>query len=384
MISRTGPGQPRRATCSRRRLTGAAIVVFAVALVGASCSGSDTASSTSTTAKAVTTAAATAAWQKVIAPSSCMCSDGSTFHYWIHRGDPKKVLFYLEGGGACFSADTCGGPKPTFTTSIANDKGPGAGEVAHGIFDLTNSANPFHGYTMVFVPYCTGDLHAGNATHDYGHGVVIHHNGFINASTALAATAAAFPDASHVVVSGGSAGSAGSPLYAGLAHDVFTKARIQLLSDGSGAFPGDAGITTAIGSLWGVSSVIPPWPENAGLPPTAWSLPGIVVQAGKHVPGMPIAQINTAYDETQQAFAKLAGFPNADLQTMIDENTKSIEAAGVPVHSWVGPGTVHTILTRPSFYTVTVNGTRLRNWVADFVDGKDVPDVHCTDCKKPA
>ena len=244
-----------------------------------------------------------------------MCSDGSTFHYWIHRGDPKKVLFYLEGGGACFSADTCGGPKPSFTKSIANDKGPGTGEVAHGIFDLTNTANPFHGYTMVFVPYCTGDLHAGNATHDYGNGVVIHHNGFVNASTALAATAAAFPDASHVVVSGGSAGSAGSPLYAGLAHDVFPKAKIQLLSDGSGAFPGDPGDHDrhrfAVGHHLGDPAVAR---ERRTRHRRHGRCPGIVVQAGKHVPGMPIAQINTAYDETQQAFAKLAGFPNADLR----------------------------------------------------------------------
>jgi hypothetical protein len=214
--------------------------------------------------------------------------------------------------------------------------------------------------------------------------VVIHHNGFVNASTALAATATSFPNATRVVVAGSSAGSAGAPLYAGLAHDVLPAARIRLIVDGSGAFPGDPGITTAIGSLWGIDSIIPPWPENHGIAPSAWSLPGLVIQAGKHVQGMPIAQINTAYDETQQSFVKLAGFPGADLQTMIDDNTKSIEAAGVPVHSWVGPGTLHTILGRPEFYTVKVNGTRLREWVADLVNGKDVPDVHCTDCQKPA
>jgi hypothetical protein len=367
---------------ARPRLLAAAIAVFAVALVGAGCADPDTTSSP-TSPNAVTTSMGT--WQKVIAPSSCKCSDGSTFHYWIHRGDPKKVLFYLEGGGACFSAATCSGPKPTFTASIAHDTGPNSKELGNGIFNLTDSRNPVRDFTMVVVPYCTGDLHAGNTTHDYGSGVVIHHNGFINASTALAATAAAFPAATKVVVAGGSAGSAGAPLYAGLAHDVYPKAKIQLVADGSGAFPGDAAITSAIGTLWGATSVIPPWPENQGLPPTAWSLPGIVIQAGKHVPGMPIAQINTAYDETQQDFVKLTGFPNADLKTMIDGNTASIEAAGVKVHSWVGPGTLHTILTRPEFYKVEVDGTHLRDWFADFVDGKDVADVHCTgSCGKPA
>ena len=145
-------------------------------------------------------------WTKVLAPASCRCSDGTPYHYWVRPGDPGKVLFFLAGGGACFSAETCAAESATYTVNLEGDGGPGDG----GIFDLDNEANPLADHSMVVVPYCTGDLHLGTVVHDYGGGVEVHHNGYANASTALAATAALFPEATEVVVAGSSAGSAGA------------------------------------------------------------------------------------------------------------------------------------------------------------------------------
>lgn len=352
-----------------------------------------TADSPETTAVATTTAATTTAattaeeWQKVIAPADCMCSDGSAYQFWIHRGTSDRVVFYLEGGGACFSSGTCGPADPTYKQSLANDseKRPGGTRSEpNGIFDLANDKNPFRDDSIVYVPYCTGDLHQGDTVYDYGDGVVINHNGYTNASTALAATAAVFPDASEVVVAGESAGSAATPRFGGLAHDVFPDAEVTVIADGSGAYPGTEGITAAIAAFWGSESAIPPWPSSAGLPASAWSLPGSFVRAGKHNPSMTIASINSAYDETQTRFVKVAGFPQADLMTMIDDNTEFIEGEGVDVSSWVGPGELHTILSRPELYTTTVEGESLLDWVTALVEGDEVPDVHCKDCQKPA
>lgn len=351
------------------------IAIVSMLLLATACSSEshDTATATSPT---TTAKVSTATWEKVVAPSSCMCSDGSEFDVMIHRGDPRRVLFYLEGGGACFSAETCGPAKPTFTRNLDGEKMP----TAAGIFDLSNADNPFADYSMVFVPYCTGDVHLGNATHDYGDGVIVHHNGYINASTALAATAAAFPGAAHVVVAGTSAGSAGAPLYGGLAHDVLPKATVQVLADSSGAYPATPAITAAIGALWGTANAIPRWPENKGIVGSTWTLPGLFVQSGKHDPSMTFARHDYAYDATQATFAKLAGIPADDLVSLIDDNEKMVESKGVKLHSWVAPGTKHTVIEKDGFYTEKVNGTSLRDWVADFVAGKDVPDVHCTEC----
>ena len=35
------------------------------------------------------------------------CADGSEFAFWERRADPTKVVFFLDGGGACFDATTC-------------------------------------------------------------------------------------------------------------------------------------------------------------------------------------------------------------------------------------------------------------------------------------
>ena len=322
-------------------------------------------------------------WQKVAATPNCECSDGSDYFFMIHRGTSDRLVFYLEGGGACFSAGTCGPTTPSYTRNLA-DMDPDD-PASDGIFDFENDANPFKDDSIVFVPYCTGDLHLGDAVHDYGNGVVIHHNGASNGATALTAAAAAFPDVTDVVVAGSSAGSAPAPAYAGIAGDLFPDARITAIADASGAYPGTEGITMAVGTLWGIGNALPRWPETAGEPQTAWSLPRLFVQAAKHNPDITFVKYDTAYDETQQAFVKLVGFPGDDLMTMIDQNTTESEAGGATLHSWVGPGELHTILGRKELYTTEVDGHSLIEWLADVVDGKDVPDVHCTGtCGKPS
>jgi len=361
------------------------LVAASVALSACSDGGGPTAAAeddapASSTTSETEVAAGSDGWRQVIAPATCRCSDGSEFSYWVREGDPEKVLFFLAGGGACFSAQTCGPANPTFTRNLSG--GPGSSEEppeAEGIFDLDREDNPFRDHSIVYVPYCTGDLHLGNATHDYGEDVVVHHNGLVNAGTALSATAAMFPDAEQVVVAGASAGSAGAPMYGGLAQDVLPDAEITVLADGSGAFPPDEGITTAIGALWGSHTNLPPWPETEGEPVAAWNLPGLFVQTVRHAPGITAATINSAYDVTQSEFVKLIGLDD-DLLSLIDSNAEYVEQRDVELHTWVNAGKMHTVLGRPELYTLEVDGTSLLDWVTRLVDGQDVEDVHCEEC----
>ena len=370
-----------------------AVVLLAglVAFGAVSCSSDDSPNgsakpTTTTTATTVSTGAPSSngavksgPWEKVIAPFSCRCSDNSEYHFWVRRGDPKKVLFYLEGGGACFSAETCASKGATYTVNLAKDDGVGAS----GIFDFENKANPLRDYSMVVAPYCTGDLHLGTSVHDYGNGVVVHHNGFINGSTAMAAAAALFPQPDEVVVAGASAGSAGAPAYGGAAHDVFPDAKVSVIADSSAAYPGSPEITLAIGGLWGTKGSIPPWPETEDLPPEAWSLPGLFVNASKHDPALRFATYNTAYDKVQSEFSAKIGTDPANLVDLIDENNTWIRDRGVTIQNWVAPGNDHTVLQSDDLYTEEVKGTKLIDWLSNFIVGEKGPDIHCEDCKKP-
>ena len=331
-----------------------------------------------TTEAPTTVATPVAGWEQVTAPSDCMCADGSPYSYWIHRADPNKVVFYLQGGGACFDASTCAFDSKSYRVNLGPADDPNG--LSTGIFDFTDTRNPLAGYSFVFAPYCTGDVHIGNASHEYGPQLMVQHKGAVDASTALRDLAAQFPDTTQLVVTGESAGSVPTPLYAGLAHDLLPNAQITVLADGSGAYPDVPAINAVIGQVWGTENAIPAWPENAGLTAATWSFPGLFVQAHKHDPEIIFGRHDYAFDRVQQFFAGLAGIAADDLVTLIDQNETEIEAGGVDLRSYISPGNSHTVLSRPEFYTETVEGVPLVDWVTALVRRQPDLDVHCTDC----
>ncbi|MGB2756700.1 MAG: pectin acetylesterase-family hydrolase, partial [Acidimicrobiia bacterium] len=191
---------PVRSRARSYRATITAIAALALALVG--CSSDDTkkaadasdtsaAGSSESSAKTTDSAAATNTktvdygvkpWTVISAPANCMCSDGSPYEFYVREANPKKVLFFLQGGGACFDAVSCAPGSTRFTTSIgAPAKALASTGKGEGIFDLANDENPFKDYSIVYAPYCTGDVHLGTKTNDYGNGVAVQHKGNINA-----------------------------------------------------------------------------------------------------------------------------------------------------------------------------------------------------------
>ena len=331
------------------------------------------------TAVTSTSAAASAAtWSKVIAPSQCMCADGSPYSYWIRKADPEKVVFFLEGGGACFDASTCALGSFAYNSKLGSRDDPNG--FSSGIFDFADTRNPFADYSFVFAPYCTGDVHLGTAAHEYSPELTVQHKGAVNATAALDDLAAQFPGATQIVVTGESAGSLPAPLYAGLAHDLLPDSAITVLADGSGAYPDVPAVNARVGALWGTEAAIPPWPENSGLTAADWGAPELFIQAGKHDPEIIFGRHDYAFDFVQTIFSTLLGYPSSDLVTAIDANETEIERGGVDLHSYIAPGQGHTVLSRPEFYTETVEGVRLVDWVSDLIRRQPDLDVHCTDC----
>lgn len=375
-----------------RRLT--AMVATLILVVGCSSASDDQPRADGTDAPAGTTVASaestvvstgnddvagrTMNWQRIDAPHPCACSDGSEFHYWVRRADPDKVLFYLNGGGACFSKETCF-TDPSFKADLGDDQ-----PISEGIFSATNADNPLADYSIVAVPYCTGDLHLGTVIHDYGtteDPAPVRHVGSINATNALTTAAALFPDATKVVVAGSSAGAAGSPVYAGLASDLFPEAAIVNLADAAGGYPDNPAVTRAIGTLWGITAAIPNWPGAPDVDSPAWSLPGMSIESAKHAPGIHFVRIDHADDEVQEQFNELAALTDDPLIASITANENAIRDSGARLSVWVSDGTDHTILDRDDFYRAEIDGTRLTDWITKILDGEAVEDERCATCK---
>jgi hypothetical protein len=114
-----------------------------------------------------------------------ICSRGTPWSFWVKRGTVNKLLVYYQGGGACWNFVTCGPFFPVFKS--ATGPGDNPANATTGFANLQNPDNPFKDWNAVFVPYCTGDVHWGDAVVDHelsGQSTTIHHKGYVNAQVA--------------------------------------------------------------------------------------------------------------------------------------------------------------------------------------------------------
>jgi hypothetical protein len=321
------------------------------------------------------TEAETATWEQVVPGEDCVCADGSEFSFWVRKGDPDKVVFFFQDGGACFSAETCNPDAELYNTAVT--EGPDEA----GVFAFGDERNPFADYSVVYVPYCSGDVFLGNATTEYAPGLTIEHKGSVNGSAALDYLATTFPDATDVVVMGESAGSAPAPVYGGLVADRLPDAEVTVLANGSGSYPDLAEFNSRVATAWGVTDSFPEWPELAAMPAEDWAFSNLFVQSGRRHSDVVFARVDYAYDGRQAVWYPALGIPVEDLRSRIDANEALIEAAGVDLLSFTPAGTSHTALNDEAFYTETVDGQTLVDWVTAVVERRPVEDAHCTECE---
>jgi Pectinacetylesterase len=388
----TGPSllRLRRFTVARlgtntRGLVALLLLLAALATTVTACGGNDdNAGAVATTAPATTTAPADQKWKKVVPGGDCECADGSEFAFWERRADPTKVVFFLDGGGACYDAATCAftglgtGGEANYDWTIYGEDPAREG----GIFNFAPADNPFRDYSFIYVPACTGDTHLGDVTRKYSPRLTVEHNGFVNGTTALSYLAEQYPDAAQLVVVGKSVGSIAAPIYGGLASDLFPDARVTVFGGQSGHIPDDPDLNAEIlGERWGAYANMPDWEVNKGLTARDWGAPRFWIQAGLHDPDIVLARFDYAYDREAAGGAQVTGVEQSDQLAVIDANEAAIEEAGVDLHSYTAPGNGHGIFEWPRFYEIEVNGKRLVDWVTRLIEGKSVDDVHCQKCR---
>jgi hypothetical protein len=184
------------------------------------------------------------------------CIDGSSTGIGVNLGTSGDLVIYLEGGGACFNDGTC--PH----ASHLDGWGPSgfAANIAPyniGLFDRVDDLNPFHDATFVFVPYCTGDVHAGSKPdgmngHTFvGYGNVGHDLDYlIPKSTAV----------TRVILAGSSAGGFGALINYDRTATAFGSTPVLLLDD-SGPPLEDSVMTPCLQKMfrdaWNLDAALP-------------------------------------------------------------------------------------------------------------------------------
>ncbi|WP_243337540.1 pectin acetylesterase-family hydrolase [Anaeromyxobacter soli] len=143
-----------------------------------------------------------------------VCADGSTTGLAVNRGSGSDLLVFFDGGGACWDYATCAAG-----TAVDDHYGPAQWDVElrdyvpSSLTDRANLPPSLAGATIVFVPYCTGDVHGGSNVKVYGNAVFSEtwrHVGHANVLAYLARLAPTFPSPRKLVVAGSSAGGFGA------------------------------------------------------------------------------------------------------------------------------------------------------------------------------
>lgn len=324
-------------------------------------------------------------WNIIEPAGQTVCSDGSPYRFFVRPGDSDKLMVFFQGGGACWNGGMCDPHlEPTYRINL-QEVDPNQ---YHGIFVNGHAENPLGKYSVVFAPYCSADVHIGDAIASYeapeleehlAHPVTIQHRGYINADAVLKWTYAHFFRPSQIFVTGSSAGSIPSPYYAMRIAEHYPDARITQLGDGSGGYRLN-GQELRPQDKWGTLDRLRELPELESLPSEDFNYETLYIAAAKRHPEITFTQYDTAEDATQKRFLAAGGAEPVSLLDNIQANQADIRREVSNFHTFIAGGDLHTILGRPEFYSYHVNGTFLRDWVAALVNGDSISDVRCSDC----
>jgi hypothetical protein len=313
-----------------------------------------------------------------------VCSDGSLTGIGIERGTGTSpdVLVFLDGGGACWDALTCFPPagipqlaKPgpfgeTELDATIRDRRPGS------VLDRSAPGNPYKDFTFVFVPYCTGDVHAGATVQSYPFAPrAWHHKGRVNVSKAFEYLATAIDAPAKVVVSGASAGGFGSLLAFKKAKAAWPLARGYLVDDSGPPLEDIPTLTVAAWVLaWDLGTVVADVCGSAcaTLPPT---LAPLIPALAEAYPTDRFALLSSTQDEVIRAFfgdvTTLTAMPAPTFEASLRELAAAIEddTPETPpgeTHAFIVAGTTHPLLDRPGEFTS--GGVSLFEWLRRQVE----------------
>lgn len=236
------------------------------------------------------------AWTWVDFPDS-KCAGGTPTGIGINPHDgATDLIIYLQGGGHCVTGMSCWGQSPsaTFLDGFGATEFATFGVPDFALLDRTDDANPLRTASMVFVPYCTGDLHSGTKEMDLtvpDGTKPTYFWGARDLDIFLARLVPTFPSVQHVYLIGVSAGGFASFLSFDRVANAFSSARIDIIDD-SGP-PILAYNATKNGTLayWGYET-----PSNCGSPCDTYG--AVVSAARQRQPGSRIGYVLYEKDTT--------------------------------------------------------------------------------------
>lgn len=303
-------------------------------------------------------------WSKIEPGGQTRCAHNTPYAYWVRPGTSNRVFIYFQGGGGCSTAETCG-LTGSYKDTVSERDNPAY--TIGGVFNLSHPDNPFRDDTMLFIPYCTGDVHFGNRLRSYslasGRSFDIHHRGYVNAEAALNWLYGNMPQPDSIFVTGCSAGGVGALLHAPHLIRHYPDTPVTQLSDSAGGLV--LHIPWDIGADYHSEQYFPAWiPGMQDQIAHAFTIPAYFQAVAAHYPTYTFAQYNAATDQTQQRYFVADGGAADDYEAALRDSLAHTHQAALNFQSYTVPGSHHCALKYTRFYTEEYNGLRLRDWVA--------------------
>jgi len=299
-------------------------------------------------------------------------------------------MIYLEGGGACFNAETCAFTPRNINELVVGETMETVRAVerpqvpwTEGIFDTSRAENPVRTWNMVYVPYCTGDTHAGTRPNATVPGLPQPQQfvGYRNMTAFLARIIPTFASADKVLLTGTSAGGVGAAANFNQAQDGFGHVPVVLLDD-SGPIFSDEFLSVCLQKrmrdLWGLNGSLPPDCADC-FPASGGNLGAAAPFLEKKYPDAVAGFVSSLEDSVMRFF-----FSWGENECRVATYSREKYTRGVvdmrdhhgfdPAHfgTFFMPGKRHTHIFRERFYTETVGGMTLAQWTGELLAGKPV------------
>jgi len=320
---------------------------------------------------------------------NCRLGD-KQFSFYYKAGKKKDLVVYFDGGGACWDSNTCvTGQVVTSVGAYVPELKGGPG--TQGLFDQANPQNPYRDWSVVAIPYCTGDIHFGSRDQNYtdftgavtgipGGTVTIHHRGFDNFLYVREWLKQRFgveegdkknnsngedrdrSNVKHMLVTGSSAGAYGAAFAYPHLKQAFPKTEGYLMADAGNGVVSDTLRQQALSgpdARWGPAKnlvhAIPGMDGIFDLPQDRFES-GFNTALARYYPKDRFSQYTTLFDVIQVLFYNISLNQNdiaawnnifpvyeAWTQQMVN-NAYATAAANPNYRFYIAPGCNHTVL----------------------------------------
>ncbi len=334
-------------------------------------------------------------WTQLELPGG-VCLYGEDYSFFVRPDDTPtdNLLVYFQGGGACWDGLTCGsiGQFASFYEVTEETIAYYASGV--GIFDFDSPANPLADYNVVFLPYCTGDVHSGDSDYTFDvpdiveadfDTIDVYFKGHHNTQLVLDWVYENFAEPEQIVVSGCSAGGYGAVSQAPYIMEHYAGIPAVMIADSShGArVPEWNGLAT-----WGTVDNLPAFmTDMADITLENYDTSLHVELSAEYFSDNQFAQFNSYLDGVQIGFfGTLQGY---DLSFDNEVAEVASQWSGILFGNilslsqldnfkyYTAGGTQHCLVNSDLFYAYDQSGVIFADWFAGVISGA-ADNVSCS------